>query len=498
MKEIYTPVTAMRRRIFEEVANLAFDGGDIMDLKEIPYKIVKGDTPSALKERAIATERLRLACGLSLRDMNKPIPREEDYNNCVTSSKYYEAPLINIMPFACEACPTKSHFVTNNCRGCLAHPCVNVCPVGATSMQDGVSVIDDEKCINCGKCAQGCPYNAIVKYERPCAAACGVDAIGSDEIGRAKIDYNKCVSCGQCLVNCPFAAIADKSQIFQLILAMKSDTPVIAEVAPAFVSQFGPNATPEKIKEALIKIGFSSVHEVALGADVGTLGEVEHFAHKVATGDEKFLGTSCCPSWSVLAKNKFPELKGCISTALTPMVATARILKKENPEAKIVFIGPCASKKLEASRQSVRSDVDFVITYEELMAMFVSRGIEFTKDETDVSIIDEGSATGRKYAIAGGVSAAIAEAMKEKYPEIEFKVDRAEGLRDCTKMLTLAKAGKRDGYLLEGMACPGGCVGGAGTLNGTNKSTVSVSLFADKSSMAGANDNEKAKNADVS
>lgn len=107
--------------------------------------------------------------------------------------------------------------MTDGCQGCLEHPCTEVCPKGAISIVHGKSHIDDEKCIKCGKCQGACPYNAIIKQERPCAAACGMKAIHSDEHGRADIDYNKCVSCGMCLVSCPFSAIVDKSQIFRLL-----------------------------------------------------------------------------------------------------------------------------------------------------------------------------------------------------------------------------------------------------------------------------------------
>ena len=112
-------------------------------------------------------------------------------------------------------------------------------------MVSGHSVIDQEKCIKCGKCKAVCPYDAISHQVRPCLAHCGVNAIKSDEKGRAYIDTDLCVSCGQCMVSCPFGAIADKSQIFQLIRAMQSGRKIIAQVAPSFVGQFGKNATPD-------------------------------------------------------------------------------------------------------------------------------------------------------------------------------------------------------------------------------------------------------------
>lgn len=108
-----------------------------------------------------------------------------------------------------------------------------------------------------------------------------MDAIESDELGRAKINYDKCVSCGMCLVNCPFGAIADKGQIFQLIHAIKSGTRVVAAIAPAFVGQFGPKVTPEKVVAAMKELGFADVVEVAVGADLCTLDEAKDFLKKV-------------------------------------------------------------------------------------------------------------------------------------------------------------------------------------------------------------------------
>mgnify|MGYP000685930938 CR=1 FL=1 len=205
---------------------------------------------SIFLERAIVSERIRLAMGLSLRPVTESVSATEDLEHSVIADKYYEPPLINVIKFACNKCPEKIIKVTSMCQGCLAHPCQEVCPKKAISFRNGRSHIDQDLCIKCGRCVTTCPYNAIVKVERPCAKACGVGAIRSDEHGRADIDYNKCVSCGMCLVNCPFGAIVDKGQIFQLIQSIKRGDEVIAIVAPAFVNQF-PNMTPAKLREAM-------------------------------------------------------------------------------------------------------------------------------------------------------------------------------------------------------------------------------------------------------
>lgn len=472
-----TSVKRLRKQVFTEVARVAWESDNINeDIEAIPYKITPGDVPlyreSIWRERAICAERVRLAMGMSLRPEDQPVHVTAGITESNISEKYYEPPLMQVIPSACDACAVKRYKVTDNCRGCVAHPCVEVCPKGAISLQNGRSVIDQDKCIKCGKCRAACPYSAIAYETRPCADACGVNAIESDELGRARINPDKCVSCGMCMVNCPFGAIADKSQIFQLIRALKEGGEIIAEIAPAYIGQFG-NAGPKKVKAALMELGFSEVYEVALGADMGAVTEAHHYVKEVVNGDLPFLLTSCCPSWSMLAKLYFPDMADKVSSALTPMVATARTIKKKHPNAKVVFVGPCASKKLEASRRSVRSDVDFVITFEELAAMFDAKGIAPEKLEHEEEIHDATGA-GRGYGVAGGVAEAIEKCINAYYPDVDVYIEHAEGLDECRKMLLLAKTGKKDGCLIEGMGCPGGCVAGAGTNIPIPKATLAV------------------------
>lgn len=469
MRGIDTPVRQRRRKVFKEVANLAYNSTNLKDdMEALPYKIVdyeeSQNRESVYRDRAIIRERIRLAMGMALRPENREHPGHltEGLEESNIDEKYYEPPLMQVIPSACNACPENHYEVTNTCMGCVAHPCREVCPVGAMTMQNGKSFIDQEKCIKCGKCKDICPYDAISHKERPCKAACGVNAIQSDKYGRAVIDNEACVSCGQCMVSCPFGAIADKSQIFQLIRAMQSGRMIVAQVAPAFVGQFGPKVTPQMFKTALKELGFAEVYETALGADLGCAAEAEHYVRVVASGKQDFALTSCCPSWSVMAKHLFPETIDKISNELTPMVATARIIKQEHPDASVVFIGPCASKKLEASRRTVRSDVDFVITFEELTGMFEARGILVEEIQAMDEMMDA-TAAGRGYGVAGGVASAIEDCIKEYYPGTAVHVEHAEGLSECKKMLLLAKAGKKKGCLIEGMACPGGCIAGAGT-----------------------------------
>ena len=468
MRGLHTQVSDLRKDVFVEVARIAYESDNINDdLESIPYKLSPDENPrfrdSVYRERAVSSERTRLALGLSLRPQNKPVHITSGLDEATVDEMYYEPPLVQVIPSACNACEDNVYEVSNLCRGCLAHSCMEVCPRDAITHVDGQAHIDKSKCIKCGKCKSACPYDAIGKKVRPCSVACGVKAIESDEYGRAVINQDKCLSCGRCMVSCAFGAIADKSQIFQLIRCMKNGGEVVAEIAPAYAGQFGKEATPDKIYAALLKLGFSQVYEVALGADIGAVTEAHDYVYHVKTGEKPFLLTSCCPAWSMLAKKQFPEIIDSVSKELTPMVATARSIKKEHPNAKVVFIGPCAAKKLEAMRKTVRSDVDFVITFEELDAMFEARGIDPKTIESQGHLHDA-TAAGRGYAVAGGVSKAIENCIHEYYPDVEVQIEHVEGLDECKKVLMLAKAGRKNGYLIEGMGCPGGCVAGAGTL----------------------------------
>jgi [FeFe] hydrogenase (group B1/B3) len=495
MRGIYTPVTDIRRKVFTEVARMSYEGSDYSDyakqIRELPYKIIPGEVgqmrSSIFLERAIVSERIRLAMGLSLRPLDESVPATENLEHSVIADKYFEPPLINVIKFACNQCPEKIVKVTPMCQGCLAHPCQEVCPKRAISFRNGKSHIDQSLCIKCGRCVNTCPYNAIIRVERPCAKACGMNAIHSDQYGRAEIDHEKCVSCGMCLVNCPFGAIVDKGQVFQLIQSIKRGDHVIAIVAPAFINQF-PGMTPAKLRIAMKELGFSGVSEVAVGADLCTIDEANDFMKEVP---EKipFMGTSCCPAWSVMAKKLFPEYSECISMAMTPMVLTARLIKHSDKNCRICFVGPCAAKKLEASRRTVRSEVDFVVTFEELMGLFEAKGVDFSTLPDDASdTFDNASADGRGFAVSGGVAQAVVNAIKRIDPNREVKVAAAQGLTECRKLMTMAKAGKYNGYLLEGMACPGGCIAGAGTLADPAKSAAMLAKYKNEAPLKSAVD----------
>lgn len=503
MRGVETRIQEIRHRIFREVARMAYHTEWPVDkrIEELPYKIIPGEVGNfrndVFLERAIVGERLRLAMGLPCRTASEHAPLSDNIEAADRDETYYTPPLINIIKFACNGCAERRVLVTEGCQGCLAHPCEEVCPKGAIHLDrtNGRSYIDQEACIKCGRCADVCAYKAIIVQERPCATACGMGAIHTDCNGKAGIDYDKCVSCGMCLVNCPFGAIADKSQIFQVIRAIQSGERVYAAVAPAFVGQFGPKVTPGKLRSAMKQLGFADIFEVAIGADLCATQEAEDFLKEVPE-HLPFMATSCCPAWSVMAKKLYPDHADCVSMALTPMTLTARLIKREYPNAKVVFVGPCAAKKLEAMRRSVRSEVDFVLTFEEMAGIFDAGHVSLADVEEDPAGVNDASADGRAFAVTGGVAQAVVNVIRQTHPDREIKVASADGLAECRKLMAAAVAGKYPGYLLEGMACPGGCVAGAGTMQPINKSKVNVGLYAKQAQHQCSSETEHIKELD--
>ena len=329
-------------------------------------------------------------------------------------------------------------------------------------------VRDPNKCILCGNCVRAC--EELQGIGALGFAFRGTEAMVMPAFNK-KIAETECVNCGQCRVYCPTGAIAIKTHMDEAWEALADpNIRVVAQIAPAVRVAVGDHygltkgkSVMGKIVNALHRMGFDEVYDTSFSADLTIMEESAEFLDRIKKGEKLPLLTSCCPAWSMLAKTQFPDLIESVSSELTPMVATARSIKKEHPNAKVVFIGPCAAKKLEASRRTVRSDVDFVITFEELDAMFAAKGIDPNQTEGESSMHDA-TAAGRGYACAGGVADAIEKCVHEYYPDVDVKIEHAEGLAECKKMLMLAKAGKMNGCMIEGMGCPGGCIAGAGTI----------------------------------
>jgi iron only hydrogenase large subunit-like protein len=253
-----------------------------------------------------------------------------------------------VIDIACDECPAAGYSVTDSCRGCLAHRCEDVCKRGAISFDHHhVAHIDKTKCIECGQCAKVCPYTAIVNRKRPCQNACKIHAIDIRNDGAAEINNDKCISCGACVYQCPFGAIMDKSFIINVIdIIQKSENntkyKVYAIVAPSISSQFT-YAKLGQVVSGIKKLGFHTVIEAALGADMVAAEESKELAEK------GFLTSSCCPGFVEYIKKSFPALVPYISHNLSPMAALSKWIKQREQNCKIIFIGPCTAKKPKPS-----------------------------------------------------------------------------------------------------------------------------------------------------
>ncbi len=355
------------------------------------------------------------------------------------------------------------------------HRCEDVCRRGAISFDHNhVAHIDKSKCIDCGACAKVCPFTAIVNRKRPCQNACKVKAISMNENKAAKIDNDKCIACGACVYQCPFGAITDKSYILDAINIIKESNDnkeykVFAVVAPAISSQFK-YAKLGQVIAGLKELGFYTVIEAALGADMVATSEAAELYEK------GFLTSSCCPAFVSYIEKNFPELVPLISHNPSPMAELAKYLKENDGPCKVVFIGPCTAKKAEVQRENVKPYVDCVLTFEELQALFDSRDIDITTLSEDV--LDNASYYGRIFARSGGLSDAVAQAFKERgITDFDLKSIPCDGIEECRTALLKKSKGVLDANFIEGMACVGGCIGGAGCLTHGERNKTEVDKY---------------------
>ena len=452
-----TSVQELKYKALKEIATLEYEGRLAEGLLGAAERLVPGPKPSMrcciYKERAVMNERLKMAMGGDKSNPN----------------------IIEVMPVACDECPVAGVEVTQACRGCIAHHCMNTCPKKAISIVDRKAHIDKSKCIECGRCVTVCPYSAIVKHTRPCMNACKPNAISINDDMKAEINNDKCIQCGACVYQCPFGAIMDKSFILDAIRMLRESENntkyhVYAVVAPAISGQF--NLPLGKVVAGIKKLGIYSVVEAALGADMVAYNEAAELAEK------GFLTSSCCPAFVRYIETQFPKLKENISHNPSPMVEISKHLKKLDPNSKVIFIGPCTAKKAEVRKEAVKPYVDLALTFEELQALFDSRKIELAK--LDEEPLDNASYYGRIFARCGGLAEAVAEALKEQgITEEQFKLNAVacDGIANCRMALLKAQSGKREENFIEGMACINGCIGGAAALSHGPKNRLAVDKY---------------------
>ncbi len=446
----------LKYQVLREVARHTWNNTLLENLTDIPKMIVPGKVPTmrccVYRERAILAERVKLAMGGHTTNPN----------------------VIEVIDIACDECPVGGYEVTNACRGCLAHRCEDACKRGAISYdRNHMAYIDKTKCVECGACAKVCPYTAIVSRKRPCQNACKVKAISMNDEKSAIIDNEKCIACGACVYQCPFGAIMDKSFILNVIDMLKKSEQgknfkVYAIVAPSISSQFS-YAKLGQVISGLKQLGFYTVVEAALGADMVAQAESRELAEK------GFLTSSCCPAFVAYIKKAFPQLLPYVSHNLSPMATIAQYIKDKEPGVKTVFIGPCTAKKAEAQLETVKPYIDAVLTFEELQALFDSRDLDLSA--LPEGLLDNASYFGRIFARSGGLSDAVAEGLKEQQIDFDLNACACDGIEACRMALLKKSRNALDANFIEGMACIGGCIGGAGCLTHGEKNKADVDKY---------------------
>ena len=461
--------TFLRRELMIRIVR-AFDEGTLREeIDHIAIKLrPKDSSPSrccVYHDRAVIKYRLMAMLGIGVEeetDETKSLGEYLDEKNRAkpeaANAGSVRAPLSVCGP-ACSGCPDSKVVSTPNCRGCFARPCFYNCPKNAIEVVNGRSVIDQSKCIKCGKCITVCPYHAIVRTTVPCEEACPVGAIRKNDRGVAEIDFEKCIFCGKCFAACPFSAVMERSQLVDVLLAMKRGEKLVAMIAPSADRQF-----PGKIEQLLSacsKAGFADVIEVALGAEKTTEHETAEFIERMARDQKTFMTTSCCPAYVNLVAKHLPNLIGHVSLTPSPMVYTREIVKAKEPAAKTVFIGPCVAKRSEARRK----DVDYVLSFEELGALLAGRKIDVMACDP-WPVPRPANPTARNFARSCGVTEAVLTEATAKIPGFKLNAKQINGIdrKTCT-MLKLYAAGKLPVNFLEVMSCPGGCVNGPCSLS---------------------------------
>lgn len=467
---------------------------------EVPYRCC------VYKERAIIKDRTIAGLGFPIEEDDETVSLGTYAKRALERTQISEKNL-TVLQTACKGCATNRIYVTDLCQGCVARPCQSACKFGAISIVNGRSVIDDSKCKKCQMCIAACPYKAIVKISVPCEDSCPVGAIKKDETGFASIDYNKCINCGRCIAACPFGAVHERSQIVDILKAIKSDKKVIAMIAPSIAGQFPGNIY--QLKTAIIKSGFDDVYEVAQGADITARNEAKEFMERMEgvneknsewlnawvneggygeetepankEGEEKvlsFMTTSCCAGYNQLVKKHLPEIKPFVSDTKTPLFYTAEIVKKEHPDAITVFVSPCVAKRAEGFENN---NVNYVMNYEELGALFVAKKIQITElDESKYAV--ESSKQGRNFGYTGGVAESVKASLKNSNVVRPLIINglNKENIRLLKKCATTGIC-EGDCNLVEVMCCDGGCIGGNATINNPKTAKKLIDAFTQKS-----------------
>lgn len=281
-------------------------------------------------------------------------------------------------------------------------------------------------CKNCYKCIRHCPVKSI-----------------RFSANQAHIVENECILCGQCFVVCPQDAKEIVNDVEKAKVLIQSDDPVYASIAPSFIANYN-GIGIESLKKALLKLGFYDVEETAIGATYVK----NEYEKMVKDGEHNIIISSCCNTVNLLIQKYFPRALKYLANVLSPMQAHCSDIKKRNPKAKTIFIGPCLSKKEEADRY--KGIVDCVLTFEELTNWLNDEGIELEKVEEKV--IDHSKT--RLFPTTGGILKTM------NCSESEYNYLAIDGVENCINTLKDIEYGNVSKCFIEMSACVGGCIAG--------------------------------------
>jgi NADH-quinone oxidoreductase subunit G len=370
--------------------------------------------------------------------------------------------------------------------------------------ESSVAIVRNKsKCILCGDCV------------RVCEEVQNVGAI--DFVGRGSkmtvttafdepIAHSNCVSCGQCAAVCPTGAIVVRSNTGKLWEDLNDKSKrVVVQIAPAvrvgLSDQLGEEDGRDamgKMVAALRRMGFDKVFDTSVGADLTVIEETNEFVSKLKKNEPLPLFTSCCPAWVNYVENTYPDLMKNVSTCKSPMEMFAAVLKEnykeDDRELVSVAIMPCSAKKFEANRDEFKTDgvpdVDYVVTTQEFINMVIESGISFSQLEPEAldRPFQSSSGAGVIFGVTGGVTEAVIrkvlcdqsvpalrsfafegvrgmEGVKEASItalDREIKIAIVSGLKNADDIIKKIKTGEVHYDFVEVMACPGGCICGAG------------------------------------
>lgn len=406
------------------------------------------------KDRAVIKYKIMALLGFNIADEEDEMTPLRTYAEQSLKGYTQNGNFLTVVDEACSSCVQVNYTVSNLCQGCEGRPCQVNCPKDAIMVINGKANIDHQKCVNCGVCQKACPFHAIAYLPVPCEESCPVKAIRKNADGIEEINFDKCIHCGKCMTACPFGAVSEKSQVLNLFYNIKHQKEkTVAMVAPAILSQF--KASASQILNSIQSIGFDAVIEVAEGANMTTDHETQELLDRLNEG-APFMTTSCCPSFVQFSEKHAPELKPFISHTPSPMAYTALLAKKRYPDHKAVFIGPCLAKRSEAYKNP---NVDYVITTEELGALFAALKIDLDTVHVASDISENVRPESRGYAASGGVTHAIKTVLSTEHP---INTELIDGIDKKSIRLLKSLLSKKDHTTVfyEVMACDGGCING--------------------------------------